>query len=98
VITEAKQSSTAPSNFAVATSEATVFTLSAGERGFIQNLGTDPLKVKLGASAATNSYSMILNGCTVDDDGTGGSHFIDYFAGAVSVYSEGNARYIAWKQ
>ena len=66
-----KQSDAPPSNFAVATSHDTVFTLARGERGFIQNLDDAALAVKLGASATTSSFSMILQAGTAADDGCG---------------------------
>jgi hypothetical protein len=41
--------------------------------GFIlQNLGTNPLFVKYGASATSSDFSVVLKGSTVQDDGTGG--------------------------
>lgn len=97
---QAKQYAGVPSNFTPATADATVFTLAAGEMGFIQNLSADaPLAVKKGASASTGSFSFILNACTVQDDGKGGSVMIDDFIGAVSVAKiAGTGRYIAWKE
>lgn len=88
-----------PSSFAAQTADQTVFTLAAGERGFIQNLDTDALAVKLGASATSSSYSMILKACTGAADGSGGSITIENWVGAVSVAAmTGAASYIAWKQ
>ena len=93
------QSGATPSNDAIATANATVFTLSPGEVGFIQNLDDAALAVKLGASATTSSFSFILQAGTVADDGTGGSVTIDDFIGPVSVVAmTGTARYIAWKR
>lgn len=100
LVTAAKQFTGAPSNFAVATADQTVFTLAAGERGFIQNLDSaDALAVKYGASASTSSFSMILSPGSAQDDGKGGSILIDDFIGIVSVATlTGTARYIAWKE
>lgn len=98
-ISSSKQSDAPPSNFAVATAHATVFTLARGERGFIQNLDDAALAVKLGASATTSSFSMILQAGTAADDGTGGYVAIENYIGPVSVIAmSGTARYIAWKQ
>jgi hypothetical protein len=38
----------------------------------IQNLGTNPLYVKLGDSASTSDFDFVLKGGTGADDGTGG--------------------------
>lgn len=97
--TTPKQSSGTPSNFAVATSDGTVFTLAAGERGFIQNLDSaDALAVKLGAAASTTSFSFILKAGSAADDGGGGFVQIDDWIGVVSVATmTGAGRYIAWK-
>lgn len=88
-----------PSNFAVATADGTVFTLAAGEIGFIQNLDSaDALAVKYGASASTSSFNFILAPGVAADDGNGASVRIDDWVGAVSVATmTGTARYIAWK-
>jgi hypothetical protein len=98
--TQVKQYTGTPSNFALASADATVFTLAAGEVGFIQNLSADaPLAVKFGASASTSSLSLILKASTAASDGTGGSILIDRWVGAVSVAKmTGTASYIAWKQ
>ena len=93
-----KQSSAVPGSFAFQTADQTVFTLAAGERGFIQNCATDPLAVKLGVSASPTSLTMILGACTVADDGKGGTIVIDDWIGAVSVAAmTGTARYLAHK-
>ncbi|HEV7950440.1 MAG TPA: hypothetical protein VGP24_11805 [Glaciihabitans sp.] len=92
------QSSTPPSSFVIRTATGTVFTLAAGERGFIQNLDTDTLFVKLGEDAAADSLSSILAACPVQDDGKGGYTPINNWIGPVSVFpSTGAARYLAWK-
>ena len=94
-----KQYAGVPSSFAIQTSDQTVFTLAAGEIGFIQNLHTTALAVKKGASASTTSLSLILPGGTAQDDGNGGPVIIDDWVGAVSVAAmSGSPRYVAWKQ
>ena len=40
---------------------------------FIQNLGTNPLFIRLGENATTSLFHMVLRGGTANDDGTGGS-------------------------
>jgi len=39
----------------------------------IQNLGTNPLFVRLGSSASTSVFHVVLKSGTSNDDGTGGS-------------------------
>ena len=93
------QSAAAPSNYAIGTSDATVFTLAKGEVGFIQNLDDAALAVKLGANASTSSFSMILQAGTAANDGKGGYTYITDYVGAVSVAAmSGTASYIAWKR
>jgi hypothetical protein len=93
------QSSNAPSTTTVATANATVFTLAAGEVGFIQNLDDAALAVKLGASASTSDFSFILKAGSAADDGNGGLIYLTDYVGAVSVCAmSGTARYIAWKR
>lgn len=97
--TSTQSSAALPSNATIATADATVFTLSPGEIGFIQNLDDAALAVKLGASASTTSLSFILQAGTAADDGKGGFVKIDDYTGAVSVAAmTGTARYIAWKR
>lgn len=96
--TQGKQSSNAPSSFTILTATGDVFTLGAGEIGYIQNLGTNPMGVKLGTGAAPNSLSTILAAGTVNDDGRGGPMTITNWTGIVSVTTISAAiRYVAWK-
>jgi hypothetical protein len=98
ILTLLKQYTGVPSNFTVGTTDATVFTLAAGEKGFIQNLDDVALYVKQGASASTSSFSYVLAAGTAADDGKGGAKIIDDWVGAVSVAAaSGSPRYIAWK-
>jgi hypothetical protein len=96
---QTKQYAGVPSAFSPATADGTVFTLAAGEIGFIQNLSADaPLAVKKGASASTSSFNLVLAACTVQDDGKGGFVTIDDWIGIVSVAKiTGTGRYIAYK-
>ncbi len=93
------QSGTTPDNSTVATANATVFTLSPGEVGVIQNLDDAALAVKLGAPATTGSFSFVLPAGTAADDGTSPPVYITDYTGPVSVVAmTGTARYIAWKR
>jgi hypothetical protein len=97
--TTPKQTAAAPSNATVGTTDATVFTLAEGERGFIQNLDDAALAIKLGASATSSSFSFLLKAGAAASDGTGGVVIIDDYVGAVSVAAmSGTPSYIAWKQ
>lgn len=94
-----KQYTTTPSNYTVATADTTVFTLAAGERGFIQNLDDAALAVKYGTGASSSSFSFVYGPGAASDDGKGGYRFITDWVGPVSVAAmTGTARYIAWKQ
>lgn len=100
-IVTTKQLTGVPSNYTVGTTDATVFTLAAGEIGFIQNLDDAPLMVKKGASASTTSFSFVLKAGTAADDGTGGAtgDELKNYVGVVSVAAgSGSPRYIAWKE
>ena len=87
-------------DFTIKTANGTVFTLAAGEIGYIQNLDSaDALAVKLGANASATSLNRVLCCGAAQDDGTGGEWLIENHVGAVSVYSiTGTARYVAWKR
>lgn len=98
--TTPKQLTGVPSSFALLTADGTVFTLAAGEIGFIQNLSSDaPLAVKYGASASTTSLNFILAAGTAASDGKGGAVRIDDWVGVVSVAKiTGTASYLAFKR
>jgi len=54
----------------------------------IQNLGQNPLFVKLGAGATTSVFHVVLKAGTANDDGTGGSTAMEagtIYNGAISV-------------
>lgn len=51
----------------------------------IQNLGTNPLFVRLGAGASTSVFHVLLKGGAGADDGTGGFFSDDLYTGIVSV-------------
>ncbi len=95
----AKQNSGVPSSFAILTADGTVFTLAAGEVGFIQNLDDAALAVKKGAAASTTSMSFMLPACSAVNAGDAGFIKIDDWIGVVSVAAmSGTANYLAWKQ
>lgn len=52
---------------------------------FVQNLGTNPLFVKMGAGASTTDFDFVLKACTAQDDGSGGYISDEIFQGTVSV-------------
>ena len=53
-----------------------------GRRGWsVQNLGTNALFVRLGASASSTVFHFVLKASTGNDDGTGGS--VEQSVGAV---------------
>ncbi len=66
---------------------------------FVQNIGTNPLFIKFGATGASDSsMSMILAGGTLSGDGKGGS-FIDegcQVTGLVAI-SGVQPNYIVWE-
>lgn len=70
-------------------SAATALALNEARYGFvIQNLGQNPLFVRLGASASTTVFTVVLKGGTSNDDGTGGSYTMQgdaVWCGEVSV-------------
>ena len=59
---------------AILTSAGTALAANAERKSWsIQNLGTNPLFVRLGGTASTTVFHYILKGGTGADDGTGGS-------------------------
>lgn len=95
-----RQSGSVPDNATPSTTDAaTVFTLARGQLGFIQNLGTTPLGVKLGTSPSTTSFSFILAAGAANDDGKGDSCYLEDYLGPVTVIAlSGSPRYLAWKR
>lgn len=97
------QSAAAPTNtattpFTVLTTDADVFTLAAGERGFIQNHDDAVLNFKYGTGCSTSSLSGRLKACSAADDGSGGYTYIQNWIGVVSVAAAtGSPRFSAWK-
>lgn len=89
------QRTTAPSNSAPITTAADI-TLAAGDKLFIQNLGTNPLFVRRATGATSSLFNYVLQAAGVADDGTGGSLIIDDFVGVVS-FAGTSVRYNAWK-
>lgn len=58
----------------------------ASRRGWaIQNLGTNPLFVRLGTGASSTVFHRILKGNSIADDGTGGIIEDEAWIGIVSV-------------
>lgn len=91
------QRATAPSNSSVLTAAGDVFTLAAGETGFIRQLGTNPLFFKYGTGATSSNFTDVLSAGTANDNGTGAAVVIEDFVGTVSVAGT-SPRFIAWKR
>lgn len=71
---------------AIITAAGTVLALNQSRKVWaIQNLGTNPLFVRLGASASTSVFHVILKAGTGADDGLGGYFSDDTYTGVVSV-------------
>jgi hypothetical protein len=95
VATSSKAFTTAPSNSAPITAAADI-TLAAGDKLFIQNLGTNPLFVRRATGATSSLFNYVLQAAGAADDGTGGALVIDDFVGVVS-FAGTSVRYNAWK-
>ena len=56
----------------------------------LENVGTEPIYVKLGTAATTASggFSYILAGCTVENDGTGARLAIEGYTGEFSIVGD----------
>lgn len=97
--TKAFQTEAVPSTGMPVTSDGTVFTLAAGEVGFIQNLDDAAVYVKLGASASASDFSFVLKAGSAANDGLGGHAAIPDYVGAVSIAAAaGSPRVAAWKR
>lgn len=71
---------------AIGTTEVSVLTANANRKLWsIQNVGTNPLFVRLGASASSSVFHFILKGGTGDSDGLGAVLTDDMWTGVVSV-------------
>jgi hypothetical protein len=93
-----KQSANPPSNNSIQTGAGVVFTLAAGEIGFIRQLNTtNPLFYLLGTGASSTNFSDVLAAGTATDNGTGAATVIDDYIGPVSVAGT-TLRYISWKR
>ncbi len=94
-----RQMSGAPTNSSILNANGVIFTLVAGEIGFIQNLDDAALAVKKGTGASATSFSFLLSAGDAAADGRGGATKIDDWIGPVSVFAmTGAASYVAWKQ
>jgi hypothetical protein len=91
-----RQTAAAPSTATVNASGGDLFTLAAGEIGYIQNLNVNPIFVRRATGAATNAFHYALAPGVAVDDGTGGSLRITDHVGVVSAVGTG-FRAVAWK-
>lgn len=71
------QRNTAPSSATMQTSIPTVFTLAAGEHGFVQKHDADGLCVTCGTGAGNSSFEFGIQECTAKADGSGASITIE---------------------
>lgn len=93
----AKQYDTSSSSTPI-TTDGTVFTLAAGEKGFLQNLDDAAVYVKYGTGASSSSFNFVLKAGTASNDGLGGYTMIDDWIGVVSIAAAtGSPRVIATK-
>lgn len=93
VISTLPKQFTSQNNFTQSGVAQTVFTLSAGQVGFIRNLDVNPLYVKRGTLGNSISFSDILFGGSATGDGKGGFITLDDWVGAVSV---SGSKYLAY--
>jgi hypothetical protein len=71
---------------AIVTAAGTALAANAARKAWsLQNLGTNPLYVRLGGTASSTIFHLILRACTTQDDGTGGYLSDDVWQGLVSV-------------
>lgn len=95
IATQPSQKS-ASSNDAIATEPGTIFTLTPGDIGQIQNLAAVALYVKYGTSCSSSSFTFVLPACAVALDGTSPPVYIDCWIGPVSVVAaSGTESFIA---
>jgi hypothetical protein len=82
----------------ILTSEGTVLTENQDRRSWhIQNLGTNPLYVRLGGTASSTVFHVVLKGGTTNDDGEGGTFSESsglVYGGLISVAGT-SPRYVA---
>ena len=71
-------------------SSVTVFNSARPQLTQLTNVGTEPVYVKLGTSAATTTggFSYILAGCTIANDGTGARLDIEGYTGPFSIVGD----------
>ncbi len=96
-VTTAERQYTTVSATAPVTANGDAFTLTAGQIGFVQNLDTEALFVKLGTGASAASFNYVLKAGAAADDGAGGSILIDNWIGVVSIFATATARASAFK-
>lgn len=73
----------------IVTSAGDVLIANTSRRAFsIQNVGTNPIFVRLGTGASSTVFHAVLKGGTADSDGTGGSFSMQnglVYSGVVSI-------------
>tara|TARA_R100000406_G_scaffold25384_1_gene16252 strand:- start:2352 stop:2684 length:333 start_codon:yes stop_codon:yes gene_type:complete len=59
----------------------------------IQNHGTNPLHIAMGATASTSVVHFILKASSAEYDGTGGTVDIDSFTGEITAWSSSGTKF-----
>lgn len=77
--------STTANTPSIASSGTAIASNSSRKAWALQNLGTNPLFVRLGASASTSVFHLILKPGTANDDGKGGYISDEMWKGEVSI-------------
>ena len=96
-IAEVGETITPTATPAIGTSAGTVLSANASRvRWYIQNLGTNPLFVRYGASASTTVFHFVLNADSASDAGNGGKWTDNEWNGIVSVAGT-SPRYVVWE-
>lgn len=82
----APPAATAANTPAILTAGGDVIAANANRKGWsIQNLGTNPLFVRMGTGASSTVFHMVLKAGTGNDDGLGGVISDDRYTGIVSA-------------
>lgn len=98
VSTSAKQTSSAPSNSTIIAAGGDLFTLAAGEIGYVQNLDTtDYLYVKLGTGASATDFQYRLSPDAGPVGGATSVREIRDWIGVVSATGT-TPSFMAWKR
>lgn len=96
-LTVANAKSSSANTPSILTSTGTVISSNASRKKWgVQNLGTNILYVRMGASASATVFHALLAGSIIQDDGTGGSYEDNTYTGDVSVFGT-SPRYVVFE-